>query len=292
MSGWLREPLLHFVILGALIFGIYGWIKGPGSENAGEIVVTLRQQENLAGTFSRTWQRRPTQSELNGLISDFIRQEIAYRESQAMQLDRNDVVIRRRLRQKLEMLTGDVAVLLPPTEQELQRYLAEHADDFSFPAMLNFRHIYFNTDDNRDQALRDAEGLLAQLQNDAASVDLDTAGDRSLLPPELREVRETELDSLFGRGFATAIQDIAVGSWDGPIRSGFGLHLVYIEERVDGHMPQLEEVSDLVMREWLAVKRKDTIDALYERLAENYTITVEASQGILPESVDNSGAKP
>ena len=292
MSVWLREPLLHFVILGALIFGAYGWIKGPAGQDRNEIVVTLRQQENLAMTFSRTWQRPPTQFELNGLISDFIRQEIAYRESQAMQLDRDDIVIRRRLRQKLEMLTEDVATLSPPTEQQLQVYLEEHAEDFRVPAMLNFRHVYFNIDDDPDQAMREAQRLLARLQEDADSVDIDAAGDQSLLPLDLREVRETELDSLFGRGFAESVRGIPVGSWGGPIRSGFGLHLVYIDKRTDGRMPQLDEVNGLVVREWLAKKRRVTIDALYERLAENYEITIEATPDILPDDVDQSGGSP
>ena len=289
MSKWLKEPLLHFVILGALIFGAYGRIKAVDGEAAGEIVVSLRQQENLARTFSRTWQRPPTQAELNGLIADFIRQEIAYRESQAMQLDRDDIIIRRRLRQKLEMLTEDVASLSPPTEQELQSYLDGHPEQFRIPAMLSFRHIFFSTDDSPEQTEREALSLLRQLQTSAGSVDIDSVGDRSLLPSDLREVRETELDSIFGRGFADKVREIAVGRWGGPIRSGFGLHLVYIANRIDGKIPELDEVTDQVKREWLAERRKLAIDSLYERLAENYTITIEAPADILPENAGNTG---
>ena len=292
MSNWLKEPLLHFLVLGALIFAGYDWFGAARGTDSGDIVVSLRQQKNLAGTFERTWQRPPTEGELEGLISDFIRQEIAYRESQAMQLDRDDIVIRRRLRQKLEMLTEDVASLTPPTEQELQQYLEENAADFRIPATLSFRHVYFNTDESREQALQDAESLLSQLHKDAGSVDLETAGNQSLLPQDLQEVRVSDLDSLFGRGFGEALDDMSVGSWHGPVQSGFGLHLVYVEKRVDGHDPQLDEVPDLVKREWLQVRRKSAIASLYERLAENYNIVIEAPPALLPDGAGKSGTRP
>ena len=289
MSVWLKEPLIHFIALGALIFGAYYWMNERSGGSRDDIVVSLRQQENLAATFSRTWQRPPTESELNGLITDYIRQEIAYRESQAMQLDRDDIVIRRRLRQKLEMLTEDVASLTPPGDQQLKAYLDENADAYRVPAVLDFRHIYFDIDEDREQAEREAESLLATLQSGDAQVDITSVGDASLLPLDLRDVRETELDSLFGRGFARAVAEIEAGTWGGPIRSGFGIHLVMIERRVDGRMPELDEVSDQVLRDLMVIRRKQAIDTLYERLSERYAISIEAPQDILPEPAGEGG---
>jgi len=289
MSVWLKEPLIHFIALGALIFGAYYWMNERSGGSRDDIVVSLRQQENLAATFSRTWQRLPTESELNGLITDYIRQEIAYRESQAMQLDRDDIVIRRRLRQKLEMLTEDVASLTPPGDQQLKAYLDENADAYRVPAVLDFRHIYFDIDEDREQAEREAESLLATLQSGDAQVDITSVGDASLLPLDLRDVRETELDSLFGRGFAKAVAEIEAGTWGGPIRSGFGIHLVMIERRVDGRMPELDEVSDQVLRDLMVIRRRQAIDTLYERLSERYAISIEAPQDILPEPAGEGG---
>jgi hypothetical protein len=285
---WIKEPLLHFLVLGGLIFAAYAWKNGFQADDPDDVLVSLRQQENLARTFARTWQRPPTQSELNGLIVDFIRQEIAYRESQKMQLDRDDIVIRRRLRQKLEMLAEDVATLTPPTEEDLQQYLNENSEKFRVPVVTSIQQVYFSVEEGVGTADRLARQLLATLQDDPSSVDLDAAGDQSLLPGYLQSVRATELDSLFGTGFAERVDAIEPGAWGGPVQSGYGLHLVRVDERIDGYLPDLDEVHDAVQREWLTVRRSEAIDGLYERLAENYSITIEAPAEIVPEA----GATP
>lgn len=286
MMKWTREPLLHFVLLGCLIFAAYGWVNGFTTSNPDSVVVSLRQQENLARTFERTWQRPPTRSELNGLIVDFVRQEIAYRESQKMQLDRDDIVIRRRLRQKLEMLAEDTALLSPPTDAELQEYLNANRDKFRIPGVTTFHQIYFDVENAAADAQRAAEDLLTRLKNDPSAVDLETAGQQSLLPAYMQNVRDTELDSLFGSGFSAGVGAIEKGTWGGPVKSGYGLHLVRVDERTAGHYPDLDEVLDPVRRDWLTVRRSDAIDSLYERLAENYTVTIEAPPDILPDRGD------
>jgi hypothetical protein len=288
MMKWLKEPLLHFLLLGALIFAVNNWVNGGREDDRNSIIVSLSQQENLASTFTRTWQRPPTEMELNSLVGDFIRQEIAYRESQAMQLDRDDIVIRRRLRQKLEMLAEDVASLAPPTEEEVRTYFVNNAEEFRLPAVLSIRQIYFSVEENADASREMAMQLLAQLQRDELSVDSLAAGDSTLLPRELESVSETELDSLFGIGFADGLNAIDVGSWGGPIASGFGIHLVKVNNRVESRVPEFESVSDYVTREMLAMRRRQAIDALYARLAENYAITIEASPDILPKTTSGS----
>lgn len=205
-----------------------------------------------------------------------------------MQLDRDDIVIRRRLRQKLEMLAEDVASLAPPTEEEVRTYFIDKAEDFRQPAVLTVRQIYFSDSEDSDAVQKTALKLLERLQHDESSVDILAAGDASLLPRELESVRETELDSVFGSGFAKALSSMEVGSWGGPIASGFGLHLVRIDERVESRLPELESVSDYVTRELLAMRRQQAIDALYTRLAENYAISIEASPDILPKTTSGS----
>jgi len=288
MTKWLKEPLLHFLALGGLIFAVNALINDDAANDRSSIVVSLSQQENLASTFARTWQRPPTQDEMNSLIVDFIRQEIAYRESQAMQLDRDDIVIRRRLRQKLEMLAEDVASLAPPTEEEVKAYFAENIEDFRRPAVLSIRQIYFGNIGNAGDEQASAEKLLEQLQRDESSVDIAAAGDESLLPRELDNVSETELESLFGSGFSGALAAIEPGSWGGPIASGFGLHLVRVDDRVESRLPELESVADYVTRELLVIRRQQAIDLLYAKLAENYTVSIEASPDILPQPPSGS----
>ena len=276
MSRFLREPLLHFLVLGGLIFLAYSRLADTGSGQGDEILVSLAQQRNLANTFERTWQRPPTQAELEGIITDFIRQEIAYRESQAMQLDRDDIVIRRRLRQKLEMLTEDLASMAPPTDEDLQQFLDANADAFRVPGVTTFRHVFFNTDEDDGTARERAMTLLAALRGGSA-VDLESAGDQTLLPAHLER-------------FAADIWALEPERWHGPVESAFGLHLVYIEERTDGRNPELDEVINRVTREWLARRRGEAIDRLYEQLSENYTITIEAPPDILPATPGDAGA--
>lgn len=278
MSKWLKEPLLHFLAIGALIFALYSITAGKGS-NPGDIVVSVGQQENLLNTFARTWQRAPTPEEYNGLLRDYIREEIAYRESRSMGLDQDDVVIRRRLRQKLELLAEDVASLGAPTDGDLQSYLDTHATDFALEPRLTLRQVYFSRDRRGAAAEQDAVQLLQRIVNDGPDGDFEQFGDPLPLPTTLENLRESEIARMFGQVFTDGLQGLETGRWAGPVESGFGLHLVFIEAREAGRTPDLAEVRDAVQREWLSQRRRDAVDALYGRLAENYSIEIEPLVG-------------
>lgn len=283
MSKWLKEPLIHFLLIGLLIFVAYDNLAGKGSQ-PDEIFISRGQQENLLNTFSRTWQRPPTPQEFQGLLQDHIRQEIAYRESQAMGLDQDDIVIRRRLRQKLELLAEDIASLAAPTEQDLQSYLDENPDDFAVEPHLTLRHVYFSRDRRGAAAQQDALQLLQRISTDGPEGDFEQFGDPLPLPYELRDVRESEVTRLFGTVFTDGLQGLESGRWAGPVESGFGLHLVFIEARDAGRIPELQEVREAVQREWLSQRRQQSVDLLYERLAENYAVEIEPL--IDPEASD------
>lgn len=275
MSKWLKEPLIHFLLLGALIFVAYNQLAGKGRE-PGEIFISRGQQENLLNTFGRTWQRPPTPEEFQGLLQDYVRQEIAYRESQAMGLDKEDIVIRRRLRQKLELLAEDVASLAAPSDQDLQAYLDSHTADFVVEPRLTLRQVYFSRDRRGAEAERDALQLLQRIGTDGPDGEFEQFGDPLPLPSELHDVRESEIARLFGSVFTDRLQGLETGHWTGPVESGFGLHLVFIEAREAGRLPDLAEVREAVQREWLSKRRRTAVDGLYERLAENYTIEIES----------------
>lgn len=274
VSRWLKEPLFHFLLLGGLIFALYGSMSEQGSaEN--EIFISRGQQENLLNTFARTWQRPPTPQEFQGLLKDYIRQEIAYREAREIGLDQEDIVIRRRLRQKMEMLAEDVAALVPPTDEQLQAYLQEQPERFRLESRFSFRHIYFSVDRRGDAAWSDAETVLGQI---AAAEDhnlADSMGDPIPLPPIMVDASAGDIDRVFGNGFAALLEEGSVGSWFGPVRSGFGAHLVLVDARQDSRMPALEEVREAVQREWMSQRREQSVDGLYDKLAENYVIEIE-----------------
>ena len=274
MGRWLKEPLLHFLVLGALIFLVYQGMAGPGPSRD-QIFISKGQQENLLNTFTRTWQRAPTPDEFQGLLRDYIRQEIAYRESTSMGLDQDDIVIRQRLRQKLELLTEDIASLAAPTDADLQQYLENHADDFLIEPRLSLRQIYFSRDRRGDGAERDARDLLLRIDTVAVETDPHSLGDPLPLPAEMTGLRESEVSRYFGEVFTDGLAGLEPGRWGGPVESGFGLHLVIIDERVPAWAPELEEVRESVQREWSSQRRQEAVDGLYDRLAENYTIEIE-----------------
>ncbi|MGK2924503.1 MAG: peptidyl-prolyl cis-trans isomerase, partial [Lysobacterales bacterium] len=230
MSQWLKEPLIHFLLLGALIFFAYDQWAGK-ARAPDEIVISRGQQENLLNTFGRTWQRPPTAEEFQGLLRDYLRQEIAYREGRAMGLDQDDIVIRRRLQQKLELLAEDVASLALLSEQELQDFLDEHPEGFMIEPRLTLRQVYFSRDRRGTEAEQDALVLLQRISGDGPEGEFEQFGDPLPLPARIEDVRESEIASLFGGQFTDGLQGLEPGHWAGPVESGFGLHLVFIEAR-------------------------------------------------------------
>ncbi len=266
----MREPLVHFFALGALLFVLHAVVGDPTARSRERIVVTRGQIEQLATTFARIWQRPPTRRELDGLVEDWIRSEVAYREALALGIDEGDVIVRRRLRQKLEFLTED-ATEATPTDDELRAYLAEHPDDFRTPARATFTQVYLSPA-RRDDAAADARTLLARLDDAADPGDL---GDPLLAPRELVDAPRTEVESVFGTAFADAVETAPVGRWSGPVESGYGVHLVNVARRTDGTVPALEEVRPAVVREWQNARRTRLLDEAYQRLRAQYEIVVE-----------------
>ena len=257
---WWQEPLVHFLVLGALLFVAFDrW--GAGGAGTSRIVVTPGQIDAMASGFARTWQRPPTEEELKGLLDDHVREEIATREAMALGLDRDDTVIRRRLRQKFEFIAEDSIDATPPTEADLQRWLDAHPADFRRESEVAFRQVYLSPD-RRGAALdRDAAALLAQLTAAGPTAAIEDAGDPLMLPREVPPTPVSEVGRQFGDQFAAALGAAPLGAWSGPFRSGYGLHLVFVRERTEGHTPLLEDVLPVVSREFTADRRKRELDA-------------------------------
>jgi hypothetical protein len=269
----LREPLLHFVVLGAGLFVLFGVVGGPAEERPDQIVVSAAKVENLAELFQRTWRRPPTQAELDGLIADHVKEEILYREALALGLETDDIVIRRRLRQKMEFLSEDVAAQGEPSEAELEAFLAEHAERFRAPARVSFSQVYLSPERRGAEAWTDAERVLVAL--DAGKTDPAASGDPFLLEQDYRQQTPHDIERLFGEQFAAGISGLPVGRWAGPVQSGYGLHVVLVRERNPEHLPQLDEVRDAVLRDWQAARRDDANRAFYDTLLARYEVTVE-----------------
>jgi hypothetical protein len=271
----LREPLLHFFALGAGIFLLFGLIGDSDEDQRYEVIVKAGQIDRLVEGWKKTRMRAPTVFELEGLIAEHIREEIYYREALAMGLESNDMIIRRRLRQKMEFLSQDLTVQADPTEAELQTYLLENASAFRIEPRITFRHIYLSVDKRGDGTHGDALRLLEELRGGDGAIDTATLGDPLPLPRDYASLPAPEVRSFFGRDFAARLLTLERGTWQGPVASGYGLHLVFVRERTEARMPELAQVRDAVEREWREVRRRATIEALYRRVREQYTVVVE-----------------
>lgn len=274
MKSLLREPLLHFLLLGGLLFLFFEW-RGSGGPNSSRIVITPGLVEHLSSGFGRTWQRPPTDAELKGLVDDYVKEEIATREAVAMGLDRDDTIIRRRLRQKLEFLVEDAASSAPPTDAELEAWLEKHPQSFRAEPQLAFRQVYVSPERRGAAAGKDAEKLLARLRTRGKDAATDGLGDASMLPAGMALSSLREVSRAFGEDFAQELMKIEPGQWAGPVESPYGLHLVFVQEGLVGAPPKLAEIRPMVEREVLAERRKRDLDTLYERLLAKYTVTIE-----------------
>ena len=225
-TAWLREPLLHFLLIGAALFLLYHFLSGGKSDAPREIVVGEARVEALAENFAKTWMRPPTAQELKGLVDDYVAEEVYYREAIAMGLDRDDTVIRRRLRQKMEFISEDVASAVPPTDAQLQQYLEQHADKFVRAPRLTFQQVFFSGEKRGQDASRDAERLLAELQAGRGPANPLDAGDPTLLPAAMESASSQEIANTFGSEFAAKVEEAPVGQWAGPFESGYGMHIV------------------------------------------------------------------
>jgi len=273
----IREPLFHFLLLGAVIFFLAGRVRNAGIGVGEKIVVTQSEMESMVMGFSRTWMRPPTQEEMQGLVDDYVREEVLYREARAIGLDQDDVIVRRRMRQKLEFLAEDLATRHSPTDQELDAYLQQHLDSFRDAPSFSFEHIFLSKE--KHGAESEAKALLADLnaKNDD-TIDVEKRGDTFLLPSKFEKTSAAETAQLFGGNFAKQLTAIEPGRWAGPIESSYGLHLVRVYGRTPGVAPPLARVRDSVLRDFLNDRRKQALDAQYSKLRARYSVIVEPTE--------------
>lgn len=300
VSWWIRllqEPLLHFLLLGIVLFAVaYYWGDAAVGPENDQIVVTAGKVRSLAHIFQRTWQRPPTQQELDGLVEDYINEEVFYREALAMGLDQNDTLIRRRLRQKLEFVAEDLADAVEPTDDELAQYLAEHPGQYRLEDRTTFTQIYFSPQRRGESLDDDVQQALEVLRTNNDEVDVTEFGDPTLLPIYHESLRETEIANLLGKEFGRSLNEIETGAWTGPIESAYGLHLVKVHERTPGRVPNLDEVRDAVRRDWFAQRRADSKQKFYDSLRERYEVIIEVPEeepdsDVRDVDVENSDSK-
>jgi hypothetical protein len=279
ITNLLKEPLLHFLLIGATLFFLFNWKSNPVPMSGGQvgaqqaqIIVSRDAVEQMISQFVKTWQREPTEQEQKNLVEDLVRNEIFYREAISIGLDRNDEVLKRRLRQKMEFIYEDITSWAEPTDEDLRAFMKKNREKYLNDPQMSFLQVYINTEKRGKNAESDARQILAQLKE---GIDQDTAADPSLLEPEVPLSPLWDIRKQFGDEFSRNLFEIKPGQWAGPIRSGYGLHLVFVKERLDSHLPDLNQARETVKRDWLVEKQKDLKDAAYAKLRERYSVTVE-----------------
>jgi hypothetical protein len=272
-----REPLLHFAVSGVALFSAYSWLNGssPAPDGVEPVRIGAGEVQWLKETYSSQWLRPPDASELQGLVTDLVNEELLAREAQAMGLGENDTIVRRRLAQKLKFLIADTSRLAEPTEAELRRYFEANAPRFADRPRLSFSQIYFNPE-NRKDAAKDAGLVLAELSADA-NVDAAELGDKFLLEAEMRDADGQAIANAFGTEFADALLAVKPGKWSGPLKSGYGTHLVFVSVKETPRKPAFEAARDKVVAEWRRESEQKVSQDYLARLREKYGVEFEDS---------------
>jgi len=279
LARLLREPLLHFFAVGGLIFLLFTAVTGPSPEPSDVIVVGPEHIEQLATGFQAVWRRPPTDDELRAMVDDFVREEVYYRQALALGLDRNDTVVRRRLRQKMEFLTDSAADLLEPASGELEAYFAANEQTYRSGPRLALEQIYLGETPAPESITRS----LVALRSDPLA-GTSALGERTLLPARLDLSPPNAIDGVFGQGFFERLAELPRGTWTGPVASSYGVHLVRIVDSLPASTPPLEDVRDAVMRDWKAAKASEIRELHYARLSERFEVEI---RGADTPSVEN-----
>jgi len=285
MHWLLHEPLLHFLILGVGLFVLYTQFGQTETAPRDRILVDEAELTSLSEQFQRTWMRPPTREELRGLAEEFVKEEVLYREALALGLDQNDLVIRRRMRQKMEFLNADLTEQ-QATDADLEAYLQANPDSFRRPPRFSFQQVFLNPQRAGDDPAQRAEILLGRLQAEPTSgVDVQALGDATLLPPQMERATPRDIANTFGSDFVDAVAQADRDAWSGPYASAYGQHLLRVTGSEPGSLPLLAEVRSLVEREWSNERRQEANARFYKALRDRYNVEIR-----LPEAGARAGA--
>jgi peptidyl-prolyl cis-trans isomerase C len=309
LAVFLREPLVQFLLIGAVLFGAYHYLPPGGSATSllqqtqaampaappgpsRQIVLTLDQLTRLATVFEAQWGREPTPRELDSLVEADVKEEILYREGLALGLDKDDEIVRRRMAQKMQFLAEDVAAAHQPTDAELKAWFNHSAKLFEEPARVSFRHLYFSPDHRGANAQFDAEKSLIELEGEPQDVKF-AGADQFMFQDYYRDRAREYLAKEFGPPFAAAVEKLPAGSWQGPIQSGLGWHLVFVDTVIPARAPAFEEIEPDVKEAWLADQKEMAVKRAYDDMRAKYTVLMAAAppEGARPPAkTDDKGA--
>jgi len=267
----LAEPLLHFLVIGIALFAAYKWMA-PDDSAGRRIVITQGVIDDLVTQHVAAKGREPSATELKYLIESYVHDEILYREGVKLGLERDDIVVKRRVRQKIEMMAEEDASTRAPTDADLSAYLTANQARFVQPAILTFEQVFIGESTSSPGVVH-AVALTREALRKGA--DPEELGKPTLLPHRMTRTPADLVARDFGSSFAAALEKAPVGEWVGPIDSSFGTHYVRVSDRTPAVAPELAAIRDQVVREWENERRQRARDDTYMKMRGEYQVTIE-----------------
>jgi peptidyl-prolyl cis-trans isomerase C len=292
LKRWLREPLLHFLLLGVVLFAAYAYMqRGRGGvESSKQIALSLDDLRTMDTYFVSQWHRQPTPAEFQAMVEDKVREEVLYREALAMGLDKDDTIVKRRMAQKMQFLAEDVATAHEPSTAELKAWFEKNSNKFALPGRYSFRHLYFSPDKRGKNAQDDAAKALARIAGQPEDSKLAVSlADPFMFQDYYGDRAPEALAKEFGPQFVVALEKLKPGSWQGPIESGYGWHLVYIDTVIPGRIPAFEEMEPDVKTAWLGEQKQQAWQKAYQQMRAKYAVLLPAPS---EQPVENTPPKP
>ncbi len=288
LKRWLREPLLHFLLIGIALFGAYSYMhRGRGGfESSRQITLSLDELAQMDMYFESQWHRQPTPAEFQAMVEDKVREEVLYREALAMGLDKDDTIVKRRMAQKMQFLAEDVAAAHEPSTAELKAWFEKNSNKFALPSRYSFRHLYFSPDKRGKNAQEDAAKTLVKIAGQPEDSKLAVSlADPFMFQDYYGDRAPEALAKEFGPQFVVALEKLKPGSWQGPIESGYGWHLVFVDTVIPGRIPAFEEMEPDVKTVWLGEQKATAWQKAYAEMRGKYSV-------LLPAPSDKEAAAP
>jgi parvulin-like peptidyl-prolyl cis-trans isomerase-like protein len=280
ISRLLREPLVHFLAFGGLMFVVYYAMNPSASAPPPNVIsITPKSIERIRTGFIGVWKREPGEDELNSLIDDAIREEIYYREAVALGLDKGDALVKRRMRLKMEFLMDSASSVLEPANEELEAFYSVNIENYLEEPRVAFEQVFLGETSNAATV----EAALTQMRANP-DIDLYSIGPRSQLPAQLGLATTDAVTGVFGRGFFERVSALDKMIWTGPVESTYGVHIVRVLDILPAQAPKLAEVRDLVLRDWRTAKRGEIQDRDYAKRRTRYVVEIDRGDGVQAES--------
>jgi parvulin-like peptidyl-prolyl isomerase len=285
-KGFWREPLIHFFVLGLALFGLHAVLDRRPEAAADDpylVEISSADIEWMQTMFTKQMGRQPTGRDLRGRVNQLIREQVLSREAVAMGIDKGDAVVRRRLAQKMEFLFKDLAAMSEPTADELQRFFAANRQKYEIPAQVTFAQVFFSGERRGGEGA--GQAVQALIDENPDPDDMAPSGDASILPLGCSQCSQQEIANRFGTAFGQAMLSLEPGAWQGPVRSPYGYHAVYIRERREARLPSFAQVEEQVKNDWLFAKQEENTRKVYGKIRSRYRVLVEG----LPYDLDAEG---